>query len=207
MILILISVRCWVGVIVEKEGLYQWKFKVTTQGIEPSPFWLVAQCLNQLRHRLPLILMVVQINLSYSCYSCNTNVAWDIWYTLTLFSGRPNYGKISLGILAYFLNVSYRNTNLCYYHAMLARAPSPVPPYVKLVLVWEYCKNTWHIVGNGTGVTRTIVNRWGGSSSWRKRSELEADHSTLSSVDDMNVRSSYTSNFYTFVASRWHTYL
>jgi hypothetical protein len=50
--LILISVRGWGDPIVRLEGLVQLKNPMTSSGIDPVTFRLVAQCLSQLRYRL-----------------------------------------------------------------------------------------------------------------------------------------------------------
>ena len=53
--LVHIYVWCWVDsrIVMRPEGLSQWKIPMNSPGIEPATLRLVAQCLNQLQHRVP----------------------------------------------------------------------------------------------------------------------------------------------------------
>ena len=87
-----VSVRGWVNprVIVRLEGLCQCNIPVTPSGIDPPTFQFVAQCLNQLRHRLLLTYYLLKcINCEAPDVAC-TSSCYLLYFRFE-YSAEPAY--------------------------------------------------------------------------------------------------------------------
>ena len=94
------TVRGWVnpGAIVGPEGLYQRKIPMTLSGIEPANFRLEALSLNQLRHRVPQLIVDTWMNY-WTRTSGSIFITPVIWMAATRFLSWTFYVTMAVFVL------------------------------------------------------------------------------------------------------------